>query len=170
MTIKIVGVIFIFISCAGVGFGIASNYIKEERTLRQLVHTLDYMECELQYRLTPMPTLCRSAAAQSTGLIRNVFLSLAIELEDQIHPDVWHCMASVLGKTKDIPDLTGQALETFGRSFGQFDIEGQLKGLETVRSECRRNLNELALNRTTRVRSYQTLGLCVGAAVAILFI
>ena len=170
MNIKIIGAVFVFISCAGVGFRIAANYKREERSLRQLVNALDYMECELQYRLTPLPTLCRYTASQSAGIIRSVFLSLATELEDQVHPDVWHCMASVLGKAKDLPELTMQALESLGRSLGRFDIDGQLKGLEAVRTECRRLLNELTSNRDVRVKSYQTLGLCAGAAMAILFI
>ena len=170
MSFKIIGAIFVFISCACVGFRIASGFKKEERSLRQLVNALDYMECELQYHLTPLPDLCRHTAFQSSGIIRSIFLCLAMELEDQIHPDVWHCMSSALSKTKNIPVLTGQAFEALGRSLGRFDINGQLKGLEGVRAECRRNLSALVDNRDARVRSYQTLGLCAGAAMVILFI
>jgi len=49
-------------------------------------------------------------------------------------------------------------------------MEGQLKGLESVRQECRRQVETLSYNRDARLRSYQTLGLCAGAALAILFV
>lgn len=170
MNIRIIGAVLVVIGCGCVGFRIASVYKREEWTLRQLINALDYMECELQYRLTPLPALCRQTAMQSSGMIRVVFLNLAHELEDQIHPDVWRCMSSALTKSKELPSLTKLAFEMLGKSLGRFDIDGQLKGLESVRTECRRNLSELTCNRDTRIRSYQTLGLCAGAAIAILFI
>ena len=79
-------------------------------------------------------------------------------------------MTAALSKAKDIPRTTKGILECFGRSLGRFDLEGQLKGLEAARQECRRHLVQLSNNRDSRIRSYQTLGLCAGAAMAILFI
>ena len=43
-------------------------------------------------------------------------------------------------------------------------------GVETVRGECRRELEQMNVNKDVRLRSYQTLGFCAGAAVAILLI
>ena len=55
-------------------------------------------------------------------------------------------------------------------SMGRFDVKGQIQGLEAVRSYCRGELENMAVNREARLRSYQTLGLCTGAALAILFV
>lgn len=170
MGMKIIGIILVIVGCGGFGFMLASAHIKEERCLRQLIRILDYMECELQYRLTPLPVLCRQAAAEGEGVLRKTFYLLATQLEDQISPDVAQCMVSALSGIKDIPQLSLEAMELLGRSLGRFDIDGQLKGLEAVRQECRRNLNELTNNRDIRLRNYQTLGLCAGAALAILLI
>ena len=170
MILKVIGALLVIAGCGGFGFKLAACHLREERTLRQLVSSLDYMECELQYHLTPLPSLCRQTAAESAGVIRQVFLFLAIELEDQISPDVDRCMTAALSKTADIPRLTGSALVDLGRSLGRFDIEGQIKGLDAIRQECRRNLDALSQNKDVRLRSYQTLGLCAGAAIVILFI
>lgn len=170
MTIKLIGALLVIAGCGWVGFRIAAAQRREEKTLRQLIAVLDYMECELQYRLTPLPTLCRQAAAECSGTLCQAFLTLAIELEDQIAPDVELCVRAALNKTSDMPRLTRDALDLLGRSLGRFDIEGQLVGLEGVRQECRRNLEGLTQNRDVRLRSYQTLGLCAGAALVILFI
>ena len=61
-------------------------------------------------------------------------------------------------------------LSELGESLGRFDLPGQLKGLEAVRRKCLMELEALGRNRTERLRCYQTLGLCAGAALVILFI
>lgn len=170
MSIRIVGAVLVVMGTGGFGFLIASSYRREERLLRQLLNALDYMQCELQYRLTPLPELCRQVAASEKGVISSFFLNLAIKLEDQITPDVEKCMIDVLSDMRDLPKLTRESVELLGRSLGRFDIEGQLRGLESVRQVCRRGLETLSQNAAIRNRSYQTLGLCAGAALAILFI
>jgi stage III sporulation protein AB len=57
-----------------------------------------------------------------------------------------------------------------GQSLGRFDLEGQLKGIEMTKSETQRILQEYTDNQDSRIRCYQTLSICAGAAVAILFI
>ena len=170
MGIKVFGVIFILVGCGGFGFKLASAHKREEGSLRVLIRMLDYMECELQYRLTPLPSLCRQAAIDGNGTLKKVFCKLANCLEDHINPNVDQCMKEAMRCITDIPPITKSELELLGASLGRFDIDGQLKGLEFVRQDCKRNLNELADNRDVRVRSYQTLGLCAGAALAILLI
>ena len=170
MSLKILGAILIVVGCGGFGFCMAAQHNREERVLREFVGVLDYMECELQYRLTPLPDLCRQSAAQCRGILREVMLKLTQELEDQVSPNVEHCVSASIGKVKHIPKNTVLMLETLGRSLGRFDLDGQLRGFEAVRKESRRLLERLTTNKDARLRSYQTLGLCAGAALAILFV
>ena len=55
-----------------------------------------------------------------------------------------------------------------GSSLGRFDLSGQLKGLQSVRGECLRELESLEKNQPERLKSYQTLGMCAGAALVII--
>lgn len=168
MTIKWIGAILIVASCGGFGYMIAAAHRREEKTLRKLIYALDYMECELQYRMLALPDLCRQTSQETDGILNKVFSMLALELEDQISPDVSSCMKAVTGKLKDIPTQTLESLRLLGDCLGRFDLQGQLKGLETVRQECRMKLNKLLGNSEIRIRSYQTLGICAGAALVIL--
>jgi stage III sporulation protein AB len=170
MTIKIIGAILILIACASFGLIIAYHHRKEVSTLKKLITALDYMECELQYRMCALPDLCRQTAAEFDGVLRSVFLQLSNELEDQISPDVRRCMQSVLAKMKDIPSVTLECLQTLGDSLGRYDLQGQLSALEAVSQLCKRDLEGLQLNRDARLRSYTTLGFCGGVALVILFI
>ena len=166
--IKWIGAVLIIIACGGFSLMLAASYKKEERTLKSFICALDFMECELQYRMSALPDLCRQTAGVCEGVLRQIFAMLANELEDQISPDVNQCMQTVLAKSGNIPTQTKESLELFGENLGRFDLNGQLKGLEAVRQECRMKLNRLSGNKETHLRSYQTLGLCAGAALVIL--
>ena len=166
--IKWIGAFCIIVGSGGFSLMLASSYRKEERTLRNLIYALDFMMCELQFRMSALPDLCRQTAGECAGILRQVFLKLANELEDQISPDVSGCMRTVLAQKLDIPLQTKDALELLGDHLGRFDLHGQLKGLETVRQECRTKLNKLIGSKESHLRSYQTLGLCAGAALVIL--
>lgn len=170
MSIKLLGAILVIAGCGGFGFRMAALHNRDERTLRELVGILDYIECELQYRLTPLPDLCRQGAAQSRGVLREIFIGLTQELEDQISPNVEECVCTVLKRVKGIPPSAALMLDMLGRSLGRFDVEGQLRALEAVRREARLCLEQLSHNKDAKIRSYQTLGLCAGAALAILFV
>lgn len=170
MFVKLLGAAMVLLGCAGIGFRIAAAHRKEICTLKQLIGILDYMECELQYRLTPLPQLCRQAAQQTDGGVKRVFSALADELESQISPDAQCCMESALHRAGEIPPVSMGLLKNLGQSLGLFDLNGQLSSLEAVRTGCRSELAALQENKDTRLRSYQTLGVCAGAALAILLI
>lgn len=170
MAIKWIGAICVLAACGGFGFQIAAAQRKEARTLRQLIQILDFAECELQYRLTPLPELCRNASQECSGPLSTLFMHLSRELEEQISPNVSSCMAAAIAVTTQLPQETTAVLKLLGESLGKFDLNGQLRGLASVRSECYRKLDSIEANQDVRLRSYKTLGLCAGAALVILFI
>lgn len=170
MIIKLIGVVFVIVSCGSIGFKLAANYKKEEKSLTNLVQILNYMESELRYRLMPLPELCRQVAKTFSGIPGNIFAEFADKMELQKCTEPAQCITVVLNHTKSIPAITRTELELLGKSIGRFDLDGQVKGLEAVRIECERNLTLLCNNRENRLRSYQTLGLCAGAALAILLV
>ena len=170
MTGKMIGAVMIIAGCGGFGFTVTAAFKREETALRQLIAALDYMQCELQYRLTPLPDLCRQASEESKNIIGKFLYQLANELDSQISPDVPSCVRAALACSGNLPERIVKALELLGTTLGRFDAEGQVHGMEAVRSYCRGELEVMAENRESRLRSYQTLGLCAGAALVILFI
>lgn len=167
---KWIGALLIIGGCGMFGVSLAAAHRREEKALVSLISALDYMQCELQYRLTPLPDLCRQAGEQNKTQIGHVLLMLARELECQLSPDVESCMEAVLQSDMNLPGRSRVAFENLGRSLGRFDLDGQVRGLESVRTFCRTELEKLGKDRDVRLRSYQTLGLCAGAALAILMI
>ena len=169
MDYKWAGAALIILGCGGFGFSLAAAHLREEAMLRQLIGILDYMACELQFHMTPLPDLCRQAGQGSYGKLSKFFCSLAEELDMQLSSDVSISMNSVLSRLQDLPAKVMNNLHLLSSTMGRFDLDGQLSGLDQVRTNCRKDLDSLTTNRDARLRSYQTLGLCTGAAIAILF-
>lgn len=146
MNARWIGAIFVLFSCGGFGFSIAHSYRQRERLLHQLLAALEMMASELEYRLTPLPELARKAAKDTSGVLRDVFLNLARELDWQSEPDAGSCMRAAMDKCHDLPTclrrplrLLGQTLDasTFRDSCRDLSLyrmpaEGKLPGLRTT--------------------------------------
>ena len=169
MNYRWIGAVLIFAGCGGWGFTMASQYRRQEKLLKALSRALRAMRWELQYRLTDLPQLCREAGRQAGGPVGRILTEMGMQLEQQLAPDAASCMASVLPSEK-LPLSLRRLLSQLGSCLGRYDLSGQLEGLETVLEECGQQLEGLSQDRDQRLRNYGTLGLCTGAALAILFI
>ena len=169
MNLKWIGTAIIVLVCGGFGFRIAAVHRQKVSELHQLLSALDLLESELRYRLTPLPDLCCLVASSLSGNIGKVFRALHEELEQQIAPDAGCCM-NVAVSVANLSVISIQLLKDLGRTLGRFDLEGQVQGIEAVRKETLSALEQLVKDQDARLRSYQTLGLCAGAALAILLL
>ena len=170
MGYKWIGAVLIVGGCSGWGFYLAAARRREEQMLLQLHQVLQLVMSELQYRLTPLPELSRMAAGNSRGTLRVVFMNLYRELSWQKLPDAGSCMSAAIRRSGELPASVRRLLVQLGHSLGRFDLPGQLQGLEAVQKRCEGSLASLRENRDQRLRSYQTLGVCAGAALAILLL
>lgn len=169
MSIRILGALIVISGCGWFGFSMAGAHRARERLFRQMIRAAEYMACELGYRQTPLPQLCRNTSRVLDRGLRPIFLHLADLLEESCFADVAACMDAVLEENELVP--TARALmEELGRTLGQFDLNGQLRSLTAFQADCEASLKELSRNRDNRLRSYQTLGLCTGAALAVLLL
>ncbi len=170
MNIRWLGAILVVCSCGCTGFRMAALHRWETSLLRQLITVMDYLECELQLRHTPLPELCRAASDKTTGILRSVFSQLAEGLEKGSAPNADACMRAVTDNLDRLPESVKALLKQFGSNLGIFDLEGQLTGIRSFKQECHIQLDSQRQNQEERLRGYQTLGLCAGAGIAILLI
>ena len=170
MGIKWMGAIFVVLGCGGFGFSIASAHRKEEKMMRQMLYALQNMEWELQYRLTSLPEICIVAGKETDGILRKIFLSLSEELSGKTEPDASACLAGVLRRYKELPAKLRKIFRHLGSVLGRYDLEGQLQGIHAVQEELSLQLKDCGRERDQRLRSYHTLGLCAGMALAIILV
>lgn len=170
MGVKWMGAVLVTVGCGGFGFSIAAAHRRQERMLRQLLRLMKYMEWELQFRLTALPELCQLAAKEADGVLKRIFSDLQRELSWQSAPEAGACMRLVLRRNPDLPPKLRRILKHLGSMLGRFELQGQLQGLRAVQEEIRNELQDAGKDREQRLRSYQTLGLCAGLALAIILV
>lgn len=165
---KLLGAVMIIFGCGGVGFILTAAYRYQEQSLLQLVRAVEYMYCDLQYRLTPLPELCANAAQSCNGCVKKVLHQLYIELDKQVVPNASVCMHVIITKNGQLPKKLYRCMEMLGETLGRFDLQGQLQGLVSVKKHAEFELEQLRKNQDVRLRNYRTFGICAGAALVIL--
>lgn len=170
MNTKWIGAILVIAASGGFGLHMTALHLDGVHTLTQLIRSLEYMECALQYQLTPLPELCEHAGTAASGKVRRIYLELASQLRSQSYGEVQTVMLNILYRQKDLSYIEKRLFRFLGASLGCFDLPGQVQGLQHVREECNWELELLKSNQKERLRNYQTLGLCAGTALVILFI
>ena len=164
------GTILIIAGCgyAGIAAGIA--YKREEAALEQLCEHLQYMICRLKFHQISLPELFSYLEKEAKPPLRAFYANVIRELNMRTFPDAPGCLKSAVDATVDLPQHTRSCLLLLGRFFGRFDLEGQLRGAESVYEICREKYMKMAKKHTVCIRSYLIFGLCGGAAIAVLLI
>ena len=166
--IRILGAAAVITGCGGFGISLAAAARKECTMLRILIRAIQEMQWELKYRMTELPELFRLAGESGSGVIREIFLEMAEKLNRREVMDVSAAFLSEVNRI-ELPRKVRRNLKQLAQSLGRYDLEGQLQGLETVRQQCRSDLTELESEGKEQMRCYQTLTVCAGAALAIIF-
>lgn len=167
--IRFVGAALLVAGCSGFGFCIAAAHRREAAMLRRLIRALQEMEWELKYRMTELPELCAVAADAAGGRLKDIFLQLQKRLDGREVVHISGCLNGILNET-ELPRAVRRNMKQLGASLGRYDLEGQLQGLTAVRCQCRHDLKALENGSADRLKSYQTLAVCTGTALAILFL
>ena len=169
MLIKLIGAGMVVLGSGCFGFSMAAFHRREEDNLRQLLAALDWMEMELPSSLTSLPVLCTNASRQISGPIQMILREMADLLDLQTEADATASMDKHIDACA-LSDSMERLLRELGATLGRFDLPGQLQGIRAVKARAEHQLHRLEENRTARLRSYQTLGLCAGASLAIILL
>lgn len=165
---RILGAAVVIAGSSGFGIALAAAARKECTMLRILIRSIQEMQWELKYRMTELPELFRLAGENGSGVIREIFLEMEEKLNRREVMDVSAAFLSEVNR-RELPRKVRRNLKQLAQSLGRYDLEGQLQGLEVVRQQCRSDLKELESERKEQLRCYQTLTVCAGAALAIIF-
>ena len=170
MEVKYIGAVMILAGCSAGGFYLAGSHRMAEACLGELIRALDFMCFELNFRVLPLPDLISSAGKAIRGPVSKLLHTFSVELSRQVWEAPDACMTQVLSQWPELPSDTILSLQHLGKTLGNFDLEGQIQGLRRVREHCAYTLDTLRKGREQRLRSYQTLGVCAGAALAIILL
>ena len=170
--LKVLAMVLIVASSSAVGFGFAANVRTQAQQLLQLTGALEYMKNEISYRLTPLPELFAMLAQQSDKAVGEFFGCCAQQMAQNPAASVQGIVCDALQKT---PQLTlsqtaRQTLLELSMSLGKFDAAGQMSAITLAAGRFRQELQTLESRRRERCRSYETIGVCAGLALAVILL
>ena len=148
---KVLGAVLICVCCGWFGFSLSSAHKREERNLKQLIASLEYMQRE-------------------KGPVRDFWVAFKQELDQQLSAEVQPCLLAALDHTPKMTGITRECLLSIGKDLGKFDMDGQISALESSEIYCKERLENHCAGKDEQRRSYQTLGICAGAALVIILI
>jgi len=170
MDLRFLGAGLILIGCFGFGARLACSYSKNERAIRQLMRGLSIMDRELRFKLSPLSELCRTASQEMSGISGRVMNAFVFQLESRTMPDACSCMRYVLSQVYIPEHRTRELFVLLGQTLGRYDLDGQLSGLSELKIACADSLEGLRSRRKEYLRCHQTLFVCAGVSMIILFL
>lgn len=160
----------IFLVCSGAGFYYAFLQKQTYRQLAQLQRCLDLMVCHLEYQGLSLPQLCSLMRGETTGGLQDFWKNLEQELSQQILPEAADCSRAALESCQQLQGPVRQRLLELGGILGKFDLDGQIHSLQAMQEDCRRQVIAVENNLEVRLRSYRTIGLCLGIGLVLLLL
>lgn len=169
MMIRVLGAVCTLLAGSCYAITIGKEHRKKEGYYEQLLLILEHFVWELQTNMAPLPVCCAAAAHCARGEMAVLFDCLSQKLEKGEVNSAAQCMAECVAQ-QDLPPQLTQRLLQLGDTLGRYDLSGQIGGIQSISQLCMRDLQALTAARGKSLKSCQALGLCTGAAVAILLL
>jgi len=170
--LRILGLAMIVTASSAVGFGFAGGIRRQWVQLSALLGALGCMKSEILCRLTPIPELFSVLADYSEGAVGELFARCAAACRQNRCSPPSAVIKDALAGTPGLclgPDARRALLE-LGMALGKFDMEGQCRAIGLAEARLQRELELLGQSRRARCRSYETIGVCAGLAIAVLLV
>lgn len=167
--IRLIGAAMII--CGAGSFGITKTvqFYRQQRQLRAFLNTLEILKCELNYTLFPLPKLCRVTAERSERSCALFLRKYAGLLENGSCRSVAARQALSNVKICLPPDAEIAVLELFS-TLGRYDLDGEESILSLTQHRLKTALERGETEKRPMAKGYALLGICTGAAIAILLV
>ncbi len=167
--IRLVGAAMIILGAGSFGVAKTAQFYRQQRQLRAFLNALEILQCELDYTLYPLPKLCRITAERCERVCADFLRRYADSLDGGACRSAAAREALIAVKCVLPPDACIAVLELFS-ALGRYDLEGETNLLKLTQYRLKAALERGETEKRPMVKGYAVLGLCTGAAVAILLV
>ena len=150
------------------GLGLARTVRRQQAQTLAFIDAVLRIRHELQYRLTPLPDVFLALQESREAAVAAFFSGLAGSLSAADTCTVGYACRQALRRTDGLCIPTGvrTALMSLFDTLGKYNLDGNLQALGRLREEAR----QLQGSAAARCKTYVTLGVCTGLAVAVILI
>ena len=170
--IRLFGASLVVLAASAAGFGFAKNVRLQCAQLDALSWALETMAGEMSARLTPLPEIFLLLGSGGQRDVSLFFKTAGLALTTP--PGCTVPVAFKRGFAAAASFRPGeqavQALYALSAGLGRFTLERQLAAIEQAKTAVTRELLSLQAQKQARCRSYGTIGVCAGLALAVILL
>ena len=170
--IRLFGASLVVLAASAAGFGFAKNVRLQCAQLDALSWALETMASEMSARLTPLPEIFLLLGSGAQKDVSLFFKTAAMALTTP--PGCTVPVAFKRGFAAAMNFRPGeqavQALYALSAGLGRFTLERQLAAIEQAKTAVTMELLSLQAQKQARCRSYGTIGVCAGLALAVILL
>ena len=169
---KLIGVIFVILSSGTVGFRLARQLRQRCTMLRQLQSGLHVLKNEIAFCASPLPKAFARVAASLDGPMAEVFAKVSGSMDKHCWLTPFSAFRQALRDAVGIrqEDKIRTILLELAGKLGQYDLDSQMQGIELAMNRLEEERQNAEQERSVKSRTYETLGICAGLAVAIILL
>lgn len=167
--IRLIGAAMIVLGAGSFGVAKTAQFYRQQRQLRAFLHMLEILKCELTYTLFPLPKLCRITAERCERVPAAFLRSYAAALDQGASRSIAAREAFADLSSTLPPDAAMAILELFG-ALGRYELDGEENLLKLTQHRLQAALDRGETEKRPMAKGYALLGVCTGAAIAILLV
>ncbi len=170
--LKVMGAALVLLCSGAVGFGFAGDLHAQIAQMSALITALENLKGEIEARRTPLPAALMMLAGSENGQIGAFFKLCADNLLRENRSSPYLAIRYALDKCKGLmlSKQTRLTLLSFGMSLGKIDAESQISAVMLASSRLEQELGSLQKQAPARTKSYRTIGVCTGLALAVILL
>lgn len=168
--LSVLGAILVLFAGTMSGFYISRQYANRPKHIRQLLHSLQRLETEIAYGLTPLPDALERISRQVNDPLDVLFRHAAEQMgaAQQTTDEAWSSAVEVCWRRTAMKSPEKEVLLQLGRSLGNSDSNDQVKHLKLAMSQLRSEEDTASEEQHRYEKMWRSLGVLGGALVVII--
>lgn len=169
--IKFLGAVLILGAATMFGFVQALNYARRPKQIRQMIGSLQRMETEIVYALTPLPEAMLTLSKQMAEPLSSLFRITAERLHDTLVTstrEIWQQTVREVWKRSSMKQPEQEIVLQLGNVLGITDRSDQIKHLRLAVSQLQAEEQESRDEQKRYEAMWKSLGVLIGALIVIL--
>lgn len=168
---KVLGIILILLSGAGIGFQSSNNLIKQNQQLKKLRTMLVILRGEIKYNHSIMSQALRNVATRVENPFTDFLTYVADNLdkyEGETVSEVWEKGVKKILSESLLSKKHLEKIIDLGKTLGFLDIEMQLSYIDILTNELSKDIEENTIKMKDNCKLYRALGIMGGILVVLI--
>lgn len=166
-------IFLMFLICTFIGFFIGENYKRRSLHLKELQKAILFLSNEIIYANTPLPDALLDISKKVSEPLSQIFNEMAISLENGYINTVYDSFEKAYLRAKENINLNNddyKIISDFFKTLGASGVTGQDRIFKIALDNIDMNYKEAKKFEKENIKLYRTLGVSIGAMLAIFFI